>query len=97
MPGSTPIPTAARDCALTTHRAAAYLHGLPALPADSDVSKTLTDGLTLVADLLCGDETNAASQDINRKLAGLILEKMQRITHGTLPCAPHQAYPCFSC
>lgn len=76
-------------------QAEAYLSKLPDITGE-DIKSTLADGMVLVSGLLCGDTSDVPEQENQRKLASLVLAKMQRITRETSLYAKQGPYPCFT-
>ncbi len=85
----------AQDDATIASQAETWLATLPDVAGD-DVKTLLTDGMVLVSGLLCGDVKSAPAQEKHRKLAGLVLAKMQRITRESSMGRRQGAYPCFT-
>jgi hypothetical protein len=87
-----PLPQDSRAIAL---QAEAYLAKLPDISGD-DIKTMLADGMILVSSLLRGDMESLPERENRRKLAGLVLVKMQRITRETSLYGKQGAYPCFT-
>lgn len=85
----------AQDGTSVIRQAEAYLAKLPDI-AGEDIKTTLADGMVLVSNLLCGDTHGTPEQENQRKLAGLVLAKMQRLTRETSLYGKQGAYPCFT-
>lgn len=90
-----PVPSRPPDNASVAERAEAWLATLPEV-GDDDVRTLLTDGMVLVSGLLCGDANGTPAQERHRKLASLVLAKMQRITRETSMGRRQGTYPCFT-
>ncbi|TCS37531.1 hypothetical protein EDC30_104335 [Paucimonas lemoignei] len=76
-------------------QAEAYLAKLPEITGE-DIKSVLADGMVLVSGLLCSDTSDTPEQENQRKLANLVLAKMQRITRETSQHARPGSYPCFT-
>lgn len=84
-----------QDDVSIARQAEAYLGALPDV-AGNKVQTVLADGMVLVSSLLRNDTENAPAQESNRKLASLVLAKMQRITRDTSLHGTQGRYPCFT-
>lgn len=84
-----------QDDASIVRQAEAYLSTLPHVGGEN-VQTVLADGMVLVSGLLRNDMENAPVQENNRKLASLVLAKMQRITRDTSLHGNQGRYPCFT-
>jgi hypothetical protein len=95
MRSVTPVDLALQNGTSIVLQAEAYLAKLPDISGE-DVKSTLADGMVLVSSLLCSDSKNTPDQESQRKLASLVLAKMQRITRETSLYGKPGAYPCFT-
>lgn len=84
-----------QDSTPIIRQAEAYLATLPELTGE-DIRTTLADGMVLVSSLLCSDTCGTPAQENQRKLASLVLAKMQRITRETSLYGNPGHYPCFT-
>lgn len=84
-----------QDGASIARQAEAYLASLPEITGE-DLKTVLADGMVLVSGLLCDDADNSPARENHRKLASLVVAKMQRITRESSLHGKHESFPCFT-